>query len=183
MKSNEPPGAHLEDEEIVLRVFPVGDGSSPVPLHLAACPSCQSRVARLREGALLEQGAIDGALESLPDEFWHRQELSVMQQVRSAAMEKRRVLPFRLPLSGPLLRHPTLAFGSLAAAILLVAGLSFSRFSPAPDTPVTRPVAVRETPAHGLLSADDRSDDELLLSVDRALSEESPISDLVPEDV
>lgn len=183
MKTQAPPGSHLSNEEIVLRVFPVGDGASPVPLHLAACQSCQSRVARLREGALMEQGAIDGVLGAIPEEFWRQQELQVMQHVRSAAAEKPRVLAFRLPVSGQLLRRPALALGSLAAAILLVAVLSLSRSSPDPVPQVKNTAPATVTPVTAALSEADRLDDELLLFVDQTLSEEDSVAYLLPEDV
>lgn len=181
MKSQEGLGRHLTPEELVVRVFPVGEGAVPVPLHLAVCTECQSRVARLREAWLLDRGAVEGALESLPEELWQNQAASTMARVREEADRAARVRPF--PFAGlrpALLKHPVLAFGSLAAAVVLVAGLTLLRPQVRPDS--AGPLVVPAEQA-ALTEPGDVSDDQLLRDVDRLLAEETPYDILVPEGV
>lgn len=181
MKSQEGLGRHLTPEELVVRVFPVGEGAVPVPLHLAVCTECQSRVARLREAWLLDRGAVEGALESLPEELWQNQAASTMARVREEADRAARVRPFPFAALRPaLVRHPALALGSLAAALVLVAGLTLLR--PAATAPPAGPAEAPVDQA-AVVSAEDSNDDELLRDVDRMLAEEAPFGDLVPEGV
>jgi hypothetical protein len=80
-----------------------------------------------------------------------------------------------------ILRHPAIAFSSLAAALLLVGGLSLLRSgstAPPVQTAAVKTSEIREkTPA----AVNDASDDELLVSVDRVL-EDSSLAGLVVED-
>ncbi len=185
MRASDPPGKHLTDEEVVLRVFPVGEGAAPVPLHLAACPECQARVARLREGFLMDRGAIDGIIEAVPDSFWAEQSASIMDRVRVTKEERQNVLPFRLKWNPAVLKRPTLALGSLAAALLLVATLSIARYQSSSAPPASS--LAKATPAGGavdvLVPETDRQDDDLLVSIDQALTEDAPYTMLVPEEL
>jgi hypothetical protein len=165
---------HLGSDEIVARVFAVGDRPVAVPDHLATCADCQERVASLREAWLLDRGAVSGAVDDLPPEFWEAQAAATMAAVRAraAAPEEApgaevRLFPAR---ARGILRHPVLAFSSLAAALLLVGGLSLVRSGGAP--PAVRTAAVKpfeKTPA----LVNDASDDELLVSIDRVLEDSS----------
>ncbi|MCE7959900.1 MAG: hypothetical protein DYH06_18480 [Acidobacteria bacterium ACB2] len=178
MKSQEGLGKHLTPDEIVARVFPVGEGAAPVPLHLAVCPECQGRVARLREASLLDRGAVDGAMEAIPEEFWGRQAASTMLRVRTEAEKAAKVRPFPfVALKPTLLRHPVVAFGSLAAAVVLVTGLTLMRPG-AQAPPAQEAPAAEQTTA---IPEADAPDDELIRAVDRLLAEETPYSALVPE--
>jgi len=49
---------HLTSDEIAEHVFPGDDRPVAVPEHLAACATCQERVATLREAWLLDRGAV-----------------------------------------------------------------------------------------------------------------------------
>lgn len=181
MKSQEGLGVHLTPDEIVARVFPIGEGAAPVPLHLAVCTACQERVARMREASLLDRGAVDGAMEAIPEEFWSRQAAATMVRVRFEAEKAAKIRPFPfVALKPALLRHPVMAVGSLAAAVVLVTGLTLLR--PGSDT-ATPPVPVAPAEQAIALPAADAGDDELLRAVDRLLAEETPYSALVPEGV
>ena len=177
-------GRHLTDEEIVNRVFPVEEGPAPIPIHQAVCPECQERVAKLREAFLLDRGAVSGVVESLPPEFWAAQRRSVMGRVSElAAVEaEERATPFPARFTRSILHRPALAFGSLAAALALVAGLTVLRRAPEPVLQVGSVVAVA-TPVNGSaeLAAAYREDDELLRAVDSVLSAEAPQEALLPE--
>ena len=178
---------HLGSDEIIERVFPAGDRPVAVPDHLATCAECQERVANLREAWLLDRGAVSGAVDDLPSEFWEAQAAAAMAAVRSGAGEAEgaeeaegatvaevREFPGR---ARGILRHPAIAFSSLAAALLLVGGLSLVRSGG--TVPAVRTAAVTSmemTPA--LVS--DASDEELLVSIDRVL-EVSSLAGLLVE--
>ncbi len=167
---------HLDSDEILERVFPADDRLALVPGHLASCVECQERVATLREAWLLDKGAVSGAVDDLPASFWEAQAASTMAAVRAgAASAEVRVFPSRVR---GILRHPALAFSSLAAALLLVGGLSIvGTRGAAPSAALPLVVSVERTPA----LASDASDDELLVSVDRVL-EDSSLGGLVVEE-
>lgn len=165
---------HLGSDEIVERVFPADDRPVAVPDHLATCAECQERVANLREAWLLDRGAVSGAVDDLPSGFWEAQAAATMAAVRARAAVPEevpgaevRVFPSR---ARGILRHPVVAFSSLAAALLLVGGLSLVRSGA--TAPAVRTAAVKsmeKTPA----LVNDASDDELLVSIDRVLEDSS----------
>lgn len=182
---------HLGSDEIIERVFPASDRPVAVPDHLATCSECQERVANLREAWLLDRGAVSGAVDDLPSEFWEAQAAAAMAAVRSAgavareageadgaeeaAVAEVRVFPAR---ARGILRHPAIAFSSLAAALLLVGGLSLVRSGG--TVPAVRTAAVtsmEKTPA----LVNDASDEELLVSIDRVLEDSSLAGFLVEE--
>lgn len=173
---------HLGSDEIVERVFPADDRPAAVPDHLATCADCQERVANLREAWLLDRGAVSGAVDDLPSDFWKAQAAATMAAVRSepAVEDARpgaevRVFPAR---ARGILRHPVIAFSSLAAALLLVGGLSLIRSGGAAPAARTATVkSMERTPA--LVS--DASDDELLVSIDHVLEDSSLGGFLVEE--
>ena len=118
---------------------------------------------------------MSGYVEGLPESFWTAQAERTMEGIR--VDEARRpassseVHAFRPRL----LRHPFLAFGSLAAALVLVATLTVSRLST--DAPVSQSAAAgRPTP-----SLVDKSDEELLRAIDRVLDDAS-LARLAAED-
>jgi anti-sigma factor RsiW len=154
---------HLTADEIVARVFPEERGPAAVPAHLASCTACQERVARLREAWLLDRGAVAGWVDGLPESYWSAQAERTMEEIRSSAVPSAPVRIFRPRL----LRHPFLAFGSLAAALVLVATATISRVA---SVPAAVPVAVVEHPTP---SPVDRSDEELLNAIDRVLDDSS----------
>ena len=162
--------SHLTADEIVARVFSEGGGPAAVPPHLAGCIECQERVARLREAWLLDRGAVAGFVDGLPESFWTAQAERTMEEIRSKPSRSGEVQAFRPRL----LRHPFLAFGSLAAALVLVATVTISHVST--NAPVARVVADRPTP-----SPVDRSDEELLQAIDRVL-DDSALARLASED-
>jgi hypothetical protein len=181
MRSAEAPGRHLTQDEVVDRVFPADEEPAPVPLHLAACPDCQEKVSTLREGWLLDRGAVAGFVETLPPSYWNSQTASILGAVSGPSpAELPRPIPFSIQRS--FVRRPALAFGSLAAALALVGVISWSRFrghsepvTVAQQKPIAAaPVASEET---------DKKDDELLRQIDDLLADEGPISTLVPEGV
>jgi anti-sigma factor RsiW len=167
---------HLGSDEIVERVFPAGDRPVAVPDHLATCAECQERVANLREAWLLDRGAVSGAVDDLPSGFWEAQAAATMAAVRTrAAAPEVRVFPARVR---GILRHPVLAFSSLAAALLLVGGLSLLRSGGgAPAARTAAVTSMEKTPA----LVNDASDDELLVSIDRVLEDSSLAGFLVEE--
>ncbi len=154
---------HLTADEIVARVFPEEGGPAAVPSHLAGCAECQERVARLREAWLLDRGAVSGWVDGLPESFWSAQAGRTMEEIRSSAAPVASVRTFRPRL----LRHPFLAFGSLAAALVLVATATISHVA---SVPPAVPVAAVERPTP---SPVDRSDEELLNAIDRVLDDSS----------
>ncbi len=163
--------SHLSADEIVARVFPEEGGPAVVPAHLAGCAACQERVARLREAWLLDRGAVSGYVDGLAEPFWTAQAERTMEEIRSSAAPKAAVRAVR-PRA---LRHPFLAFGSLAAALVLVATATISHV--ASQAPVVqRAVAERPTP-----SSVDNSDEELLRAIDRVL-DDSSLARLASED-
>ena len=162
---------HLTADEIVARVFPEEGGPAAVPAHLAGCAACQERVARLREAWLLDRGAVAGWVDGLPESHWSAQAERTMEEIRSSAASAVPAATFRPRL----LRHPFLAFGSLAAALVLVATATISRVA---SVPPAVPVAVVERPTP---SSVDRSDEELLNAIDRAL-DDSSLARLAGED-
>ncbi len=175
---------HLSPDEIVAIVFPTEDGPSEVPAHLAACGSCQAKVARLREAWLLDRAAVDGAVEALPEPFWEAQRAAILGTIGGAADGSRFAASGIRPVPSAarkprLVRHPAVAIGSLAAAVALVALLTVHRVG-APSSSPGIPAAVA-TPAVLATPPADRADDELLLSIDRVLGEEPLYSSLVPE--
>lgn len=190
MKTADAPGRHLTADEIVDRVFPADEQPAPVPLHLAACPDCQEKVSTLREAWLLDRGAVGGLVESIPDAFWIAQTSSILASASApAGAEAPRVLPFGfrpLPfsISTSFLRRPALAFGSLAAAVALVAVVTYNRLHTKPLPPVAENVP-HATPAVPAAPTDetDRKDDELLRSIDDLLADDGPMSSLVPQGV
>ncbi len=175
---------HLTPDEIVERVFPSGDRPEAVPAHLAVCSLCQSKVARLREAWLLDRGAVSGVVDSIPAGFWEAQRAAILGKLEAkeadAAETPGGVTPFPSPVRRrAFLRHPLLAAGSVAAALVLVAGITVSRLNaPAP----AGRVAVSGTPVATAVSTGDHADDELLLSIDGILSQESSFASLVPEE-
>ncbi len=177
------PSRHLTPDEIVERVFPVDDRAGASPEHLATCAACQERVAALHDAWLLDRGAVSGAVDDLPSGFWEAQAAATMALVRAAVPSDApvpdvRVFPSRMR---GILRHPALALSSLAAALLLVGGLSALRSgstAPPVQTAAVKTIEVREkTPS----AVNDASDDELLVSVDRTL-EDSSLAGLVVEE-
>ncbi len=175
---------HLTPDEIVEHVFPSGDRPSETPAHLSDCAGCRDKVARLREAWLLDRGAVDGLVEALPETFWRSQREAILRSLQAeaapAASPKGGLHPFPASMrSGRLLRHPALALGSLAAALALVAGISFTRLW-APEHAGPDPQAV-QTPALSTAPATDKSDDELLLSIEQVLTEEPPFTSLIPD--
>ena len=173
---------HLDSDEIVERVFPADDRPGVVPDHLAACSECQERVANLREAWLLDRGAVSGAVDDLPSAFWEAQTAATMAAVRARAASPEKspaadvhVFPAR---ARRILRHPILAISSLAAALLLVGGLSLVRFGGA--APALRRGAITSIEKPPAL-VNDASDDELLVSIDRVLEDSSLAGFLVEE--
>jgi hypothetical protein len=175
---------HLTPEEVVGIVFPAGDGPSEVPPHLAACSACQAMVVRLREAWLLDRGAVEGAVEALPEPFWDGQRAAILRTVGGVPEAARPAtsgihpFPAAARKQSPF-RHPVFAFGSLAAAVGLVAVLTVHRFG-APERSAPVPAAM-VTPAVLESPAADPTDDELLLSIDRILGEDPPYTSLVPD--
>jgi hypothetical protein len=157
---------HLTADEIVARVFPEEGGPAAVPPHLAVCVECQERVARLREAWLLDRGAVAGFVDGLPATFWESQARRTMEEIRTGGERP----AFRLRR----LRHPFLAFGSLAAALILVATLIIPRAS----NPLASRSAAVDRPTPSLV---DKSDEELLRSIDRVL-DDSSLNRLAAED-
>ena len=169
------PSRHLTPDEIVEHVFPADDRAGAMPGHLATCAACQESVAALHDAWLLDRGAVSGAVDDLPSGFWEAQAAATMAGVRAAApvdapVHEVGVFPSRMR---GILRHPALALSSLAAALLLVGGLSLLR-SGSTAPPV-------DTAAVNIAAVNDASDDELLVSVDRAL-EDSSLAGLVVEE-
>jgi hypothetical protein len=154
---------HLSADEIAARVFPEEGGPAAVPAHLAGCAACQERVARLREAWLLDRGAVSGYVDGLPESFWSAQASQTMQKIRSSAAPKAPVANVRPRV----VRHPYLAFASLAAALVLVATATVSRFASRPPA-VPSTIAASPTP-----SSVDSSDEELLRAIDRVLDDSS----------
>lgn len=173
---------HLDPDEIVERVFPSDDRPAALPGHLATCPECQERVAGLREAFLLDRGAVSGAVDDLPSAFWRAQASAAMEAVRAGVVSPEeapgadvRAFPAR---PRGIVRHPLLAFSSLAAGLLLVGGLSFLRsggVAPAARTAAVN--AMEKTPS----LVNDASDDELLVSIDRLLEDSSLAGYVVEE--
>ncbi len=183
MKPAESRGRHLTPDEIVARVFPSDEEPAPVPLHLAVCAECQARVAELREGWLLDRGAVAGAVEALPEPFWEAQSVAILETIKEPPVEA----PLPFPLQRSFFRHPVLAIGSLAAAVALVAVVTITR--PWSREPQAAPVAVQQkapaarTVQPAAADATDRSDDELLREVDQLLADDTPFSSIAPEGV
>ena len=192
MKTAGAPGRHLTPDEIVDRVFPADEQPAPVPLHLAACPDCQEKVSQLREAWLLDRGAVGGLVESIPDAFWNAQTASIVAAASAPAGAEGfapRVLPFGfrpLPfsISTSFLRRPALAFGSLAAAVALVAAVTYNRLhtKPLPAVAENTTHVASATPAAPTDETDKR-DDELLRSIDDLLADDGPLASLVPQGV
>jgi len=183
MKTSAAPGRHLTPDEIVDRVFPADEQPAPVPLHLAACPDCQEKVSHLREAWLLDRVAVGGFVESLPGSFWNAQTESILAAAsRPAGTEAPRALPLAFSLPRSFFRRPALAFGSLAAAIALVAGITYMRLHTKAAAPVQTAVhAPAATPVPG--DDTDKKDDELLRSIDDLLADDGPFASLVPQGV
>jgi len=168
---------HLGSDEIVECVFPADERPVAVPDHLATCAECQERVAKLRDAWLLDRGAVSGAVDDLPAEFWEAQAAATMTAVRTRAAAPEEIPEVKVPVfptrARGILRHPIVAFSSLAAALLLVGGLSLVRSgatTPAMRTAAATSVTTMEkTPS----LVNDASDDELLVSIDRALEDSS----------
>jgi hypothetical protein len=177
-------GRHMTDDEIVGRVFPVEEGPAPIPIHLAVCPECQQRVAKLRDAFLLDRGVVTGVVESLPGDFWSAQRRAILGRITelSAVEVEQRATPFPARFTKSVLHRPALALGSLAAALALVAGISVLRGG-TENRPSAGVAVVAAAPTSGPaeLSAADREDDELLRSVDSALSGEASQEALLPE--
>jgi hypothetical protein len=177
-------GRHLTEDEVVGRVFPVEEGPTPILIHQAVCPECQQRVAKLREAFLLDRGAVTGVVESLPGDFWNAQRRAILGRISEleAVEAEERATPFPARFTRSILHRPALAFGSLAAALALVAGLTVLRGGTEAG-PSAGVATVATLPANGTaeLSAADRDDDELLRSVDSVLSSEESYEALLPE--
>jgi hypothetical protein len=174
----------MTDEEIVARVFPVEEGPAPIPMHQAVCPECQQRVAKLREAFLLDRGVVTGVVESLPGDFWAAQRRSILGRISELAVveAEQKATPFPARFTRSILHRPALAFGSLAAALALVAGLTVLRGgSEAGPSTGTATVADALAGAPTGLSAVDREDDELLREVDSVLSNEESYGAILPE--
>ena len=112
-------------------------------------------------------------MDDLPSGFWEAQAAATMAaRARRRAAEMARAAEVRVfpARARGILRHPALAFSSLAAALLLVGGLSLAalprRRPPRGRRPVT---SLEKTPA----LVNDASDDELLVSIDRVLEDSS----------
>lgn len=176
-------GRHLTEEEVVGRVFPVEEGPAPIPIHQAVCPECQQRVSKLREAFLLDRGAVTGVVESLPGDFWVAQRRAILGRISElAAVEaEEKATPFPARFTRSIIHRPALAFGSLAAALALVAGLTVLRGGPEVAPPAGATVAAARATDPAGLSAADREDDELLRSVDSVLSSEDSHEALLPE--
>ena len=172
---------HLTLEETVAHVFPTHDGAAPVPLHLSVCRDCQARASRLRESFLLDKGAIEGVLEEIPAPFWEEQSAAVMGKVREGGSSPVGIASFPYRWKASVLRRPVLAAASLAAAVVLVAGLTLLR--PRAPAPATVDPQVAHANLGGFTEAADVRDDELLRSIDASLSEEIPFRSLIPEEV
>jgi len=176
---------HLTPDEIVGRVFPGDDRPSAVPEHLAECEECQTKVARLREAWLLDRGAVDGFVDSLPESFWEGERAAILAAVEGHAVLERPVtsgiLPFPAAVRrGRLFRHPFLAVGSVAAAVAFVAVLSVGRPG-SREVPTPAPQAMA-TPVVASVPSADQSDDEFLLSIERVLHDEPAFATLVPDE-
>lgn len=167
---------HLTAEDLVARVFPAGEESAPVPLHLAVCAECQRKVARLREGWLLDRGAVDGVVDALPPVFWEDQAGGVMRTVRTEPAPASNVRAFPFGLEPAILRRPALAVSSLAAALLLVASVTVYRTASRPAAATVSVAAPVVTPVVAELS-----DDELLRSIDVLVVPDSPFAALDQE--
>jgi hypothetical protein len=173
---------HLTSDEIVERVFPGDDRPAAVPEHLATCATCQERIATLRDAWLLDRGAVSGAVDDLPSGFWEAQAAAAMAAVRAGAPEEAPAADARVPAGiRGILRHPALALSSLAAALLLVAGLSHLRSSSTAPVLQTATLKNSETREKTPAPVTDASDDELLVSVDRALEDTSLAGFIVEE--
>jgi hypothetical protein len=174
------PIRHLTPDEIVERVFPVEDRADATPAHLATCAACQERVAALHDAWLLDRGAVSASVDDLPAEFWEAQAGATMATVRSVpvnvSVPEVGVFPSRMR---GILRHPALAVSSLAAALLIVGGLSLLR--PGSTVPAVQTANVKTSEMKTPAAVNDASDDELLVSVDRAL-EDSSLAGLVLEE-
>ncbi len=177
-------GRHLTEDEVVGRIFPVEEGPAPIPIHQAVCPECQQRVAKLREAFLLDRGAITGVVEALPGDFWSGQRKAILGRISElAAVEaEQNATPFPARFTRSILHRRALAFGSLAAALALVAGLTILRDGndAGPSAGVATVAALPASGPAGL-SAADRDDDELLRAVDSVLSTEASHEALLPE--
>lgn len=177
-------GRHLTEDEVVGRVFPVEEGPAPILIHQAVCPECQQRVAKLREAFLLDRGAVTGVVESLSGDFWNAQRRAILGRISEleAVEAEERATPFPARFTRSILHRPALAFGSLAAALALVAGLTVLRGGTEAG-PSAGVETVATLPANGTaeLSAADRDDDELLRSVDSVLSNSESYEALLPE--
>jgi hypothetical protein len=129
-------------------------------------------------------------VESIPDAFWIAQTSSILAAANApAGSVAPRPLPFGfrpLPFSFPtsFLRRPALAFGSLAAAVALVAVITYNRLHTRPSPPPTDAATLHQpmaTPAP--VDETDKKDDELLRSIDDLLADEGTLSSLVPQGV
>ena len=169
---------HLTSEEIVARVFPVHEGAVPVPLHLSVCAECQEKVDRLREAWVLDRGAVQGVLEAIPETSWESQQREILASVREEAAKASAPVAFPLRWTARAVRRPAVAAASLAAALVLVGGISVLRPR---SSPVVPPVPTA-SPAD-VVNASDVRDDELLRGVDESLSKELPFRALIPEEV
>jgi anti-sigma factor RsiW len=177
------PSRHLTPDEIVECVFPVDDGAGAMPEHLATCAACQERVAALRDAWLLDRGAVSGAVDDLPSAFWEAQAAATMANLRAGATTEApepEVGVFRSRMRG-ILRHPALALSSLAAALLLVGGLSLLRSGSTALPLLTATAKTSEVREKTPAPVNDASDDALLVSVDRAL-EDSSLAGLIAEE-
>jgi len=183
MKTEE--NRHLTPDEVVERVFPADEKPGAVPSHLAACASCQAKVARLREAWLLDRGAVDGIVEALPETFWEGQRAAVLRTIEGVSAPERSrtsgIRPFSAAVrTNRLFRHPLLAVSSLAAALALVAVVSVLRFGG--TEPAGKGSSAMATPAVSAAPSGDQADEELLLSIDRILLEEPAYTSLLPDE-
>jgi len=137
---------HLTPDEIVDRVFPATTVRRPSPLTSGACAACQAKVARLREAWLLDRGRRRGRRRRpSPSPTGTPSEPSILARLEAATRAAAKARPpwrlratsrrFRFRTAGGLPPPPGPCGGSLAAALVLVVGLTVSRLR-APRRPV-----------------------------------------------
>ncbi len=145
-----PP--HLNEEGLLRAAYGVPAGAEAE--HLAACAACESAVRALSEQRLR---APAGAEEQLPEAFWQRQRLAILEAAQTAASVAAGYS--RLPAA--------LALATLLALALLV---------------VSAPPAPHALPSAPLRAEDEKLLHEISLSVNcvepRALA---PIAILLPD--
>jgi hypothetical protein len=152
---------HLSDDDLFALSLPATGAPEPLPPHLSECLRCSRVVAEWKTAlrALAEED--EGVLARRSPEEWRNAGDAALAAIRRSGPPGRsrtRTLVWALPL---------------AASLLLVAMLAVRR--PA------APVSLDDTAG---LSAQDRSDDALLLDVERLASGDDPgngLTDLAPD--